>query len=292
MQTVEQHFELVSSVECTLEANPDDLSITKIASLRKLGITRLSIGIQSFHAPHLAYLHRAHTREQAINAVNTARDNGINNISIDLIYAIPSCSHQVWEDDLSTALMLNIEHISAYALTIEKKTVFGKWLAKGNIKPIDNDFAAQQFEMMVTKLARAGFQQYEIANFARHKHYGKHNSNYWKQAFYLGIGPSAHSYNGISRQYNVANNAAYLHSINSNKVPYTLEILHEIEQINEYLLTSLRTMWGSDLNYIRDTYKVDLDVCRKDMLTNYENNGMLVREGSKLFLTQKGKLFR
>ncbi|MFC0183923.1 radical SAM family heme chaperone HemW [Pseudarcicella hirudinis] len=212
-ETISHHFNIKKDAEITLEANPDDLTKEKLQLFKKYQINRLSIGIQSFNENHLKSLNRVHNAHEAESCVKYSQDLGIENISIDLIYAIPAPDHLIWEDDLAKATSLGINHISAYSLTIEPQTVFGKWLKQGKIQAIDDEFAARQFEMLIDTLAAKGYEQYEISNFASESLYSRHNTSYWKQEEYLGVGPSAHSFNGSSRQYNISNNALYVKSI-------------------------------------------------------------------------------
>lgn len=206
LDTIRSFFPIIPNPEITLEANPDDLTISKLKDLSRLGINRLSIGIQSFHAEFLTFLNRSHDSVTAIECVWHAREIGFKNISIDLIYAIPSESDFQWSEDIRQAIALQPDHISCYALTIEEKTVFGRWAATGKFKATDDDTAARHLEILMTELELAGFDHYEISNFARQGFHAKHNSNYWRQEKYLGVGPSAHSYNGNSRQFNISNN--------------------------------------------------------------------------------------
>jgi oxygen-independent coproporphyrinogen III oxidase len=289
-ETIYQYFSVEKNAEITLEANPDDLNPENLKIFKNTGINRLSIGIQSFDENHLNYLHRAHTAAHAHNCVKLAQDLDFQNLTIDLIYAIPAANHQIWEHDLQTAIQLNIPHISAYCLTIESKTVFGNWLKNQKIKPIDEEFAAQQFEILLNTLKINDFEQYEISNFARHQQYSQHNSNYWKKGNYLGIGPSAHSYNGFSRQFNVANNAKYWQSIDNQTIPAEVELLTPINQANEYLMTGLRTKWGVDLQKIKVEYGFDLMDLQKKYLDKYLKINYLQIENNHLYLTESGKL--
>ena len=233
LSAINSQFDVSPNAEITLEANPDDLNPEKIRQLAGAGINRLSIGIQSFHEPHLKLLNRIHSASEAESCVKMAQDAGINNISIDLIYAIPAADHGILQSDMEKAFEMNIAHISAYCLTIEPQTAFGSWLKKKKIKPIDEEFAARQFEILVSSLSQNGYEQYEISNFARNEQYSRHNSSYWKQHSYLGVGPSAHSYNGVSREYNISNNAKYLASIQQNVIPSTYEKLTPEDRVNE-----------------------------------------------------------
>jgi oxygen-independent coproporphyrinogen-3 oxidase len=285
-----QVFGILPDAEITLEANPDDLSPEKLQQLRQLGINRLSIGIQSFHEPHLRWMNRAHNAQEAIDCITWAKQAGFDNISIDLIYALPAENHSLWEQDLQTAIGSGVTHISAYCLTIEERTVFGNWLKKGRIRSIDDEFAARQFEIMTEQLTAAGFEHYEISNFALPGHYSRHNSNYWKKGTYIGIGPSAHSYNGTQRSYNIANNAQYIRAIRAGQLPSETETLTLRDHINEYLMTSLRTQWGTDLNWLLTTYGYNLTALRSDYLLQLTASEQAVIRDNHLILTNKGKL--
>lgn len=291
MDTIHSHFNVHADAEITLEANPDDLDIEKLIQLNGAGINRLSIGIQSFHEPHLKFLNRVHDSFEAGNCVKLAQDAGISNISIDLIYAIPAEDHRILEQDMQSAFDLNVSHISAYCLTIEPQTAFGSWLKKKKIKPIDEEFAAQQFEILIRGLADKGYEQYEISNFARNNQYSRHNSSYWKQRPYLGVGPSAHSYNSISRESNVSNNAQYLTVIQQDKIPATIELLSAADQTNEYLLTGLRTKWGCQLTTLDKLSGSNFEVKLAAELSVMIEKGWLAIENGTIILTQAGKLF-
>jgi oxygen-independent coproporphyrinogen-3 oxidase len=291
LDTIRQHFSVDKDAEITLEANPDDLTADKLRQFYAAGINRLSIGIQSFHEPHLKFLNRIHSATEAGQCVKTAQDIGIQNISIDLIYAIPAESHAILQEDMQKAFELNISHISAYCLTIEPQTAFGSWLKKKKIQPIDEEFAARQFEILIKTLAENGYEQYEISNFARNGHYSRHNSSYWKQRPYLGVGPSAHSYNGSSREYNVSNNAQYLKAIQGNVIPATIEQLSVADQTNEYLLTGLRTKWGVSREKLELLSKGTFRMVHAEDLKRMTASGWIWEDTQSLYLTESGKLF-
>lgn len=288
--TIYKHYSVSTNVEITLEANPDDLTPDVLKYLKQSPINRLSIGIQSFDEGHLRYMNRAHTAIEAEICVKRAQDIGFQNLTVDLIYGIPHPDHSIWEIDLQKAISLEIPHISAYCLTIEPQTVFGKWVKQKKIKPIDEEFSAVQFEMMIQRLEKAGFEQYEISNFARNNQYARHNSSYWLQKQYLGIGPSAHSYNGINRQFNISSNPAYIQSIGQDIIPCTVETLKASEQINDYLLTSLRTRWGCDLDFLQKKWGHNLLEENKEDIKIYMDKGLLSQDKNILRLTKTGKL--
>lgn len=283
-------FRIDSQAEITLEANPDDLNLTKLMDFKKLNINRLSIGIQSFNEAHLKYLNRAHNAMEALQTYKEARKAGFDNISIDLIYGIPYHDHSVWEHDLKTATALNPEHISSYCLTIEEKTAFGSWLKKGKIRQVDEEFAATQFEMLVTTLENNRYIQYEISNFCLPRFESKHNSNYWKQEKYLGLGPGAHSFNGTERQFNISNNAKYIKAILSDNLPAEIDPLTKEDVINEYILTSLRTSEGCDLEKLKVENGHDLFLRCEMYINDLIKKNLCFILGNRLILTTKGKL--
>ena len=285
-----RNFTVDANAEITLEANPDDLSPEKISELAALPVNRLSIGIQSFHEPHLRHMNRAHNAAEAETCVKSAQDAGFANITLDLIYGIPHADHSVWQRDLQKALALQVPHISAYCLTIEPKTVFGKWMEQRKIQPATEDFAAEQAEMLTATLENAGYEQYEICNFARNGNYARHNSGYWLRKKYLGAGPSAHSFNGVSRQHNVAGNAPYVKAIGENSIPKITETLTVAEHINDYLLTSLRTRWGCDLGVLQAEWSHNLLETNRQYIADCLQRQLLVLENGILKLTRTGRL--
>lgn len=290
MKVIQYEYDLASNIEVTLEANPDDLTPEKLEALYESGINRLSIGIQSFHDENLKWMNRQHTGQEAIDAIHHARQAGFENISIDLIYAVPYEDHSLWEADLKQAIRLRPEHISSYCLTIEPKTAFGRWVEKGQMPEIDEDFAAEQFEILLDTMYKHGYEQYEISNFAQPGYESRHNSSYWKDEKYLGIGPSAHSYNGKFRKANVANNAKYLKGMEEDKIPFEIITLSKEDQINEYILTSLRTKWGCSLELLKEKYGVDLLREHRDYLNKISLQDLIYEDEGHLILTDSGKL--
>ena len=281
---------ITSESEITLEANPDDLTKEKLEILKATGINRLSVGIQSFQDDLLKFLNRAHDAQAARQCLENVRSAGFANISIDLIYGIPALSLDRWRETVLEAIRFSPEHISTYALTIEEKTVFGNWQKKGKLKAIDEETEARQFEILMDMLGEAGYRQYEVSNFAKPGFISRHNSSYWKQSHYLGIGPSAHSYNGLSRQFNVRNNALYTRSIQQGQLLFEREVLSDENKINEYILTGLRTDWGCDLKFLREILKDDLLARRGRYLDQILSQGLVSLEEYTLRLTRKGKL--
>ncbi|CAH2559663.1 Heme chaperone HemW [Cardinium endosymbiont of Oedothorax gibbosus] len=283
-------FPIVPAAEITLEANPDDITLEKLQGLHHMGVNRLSIGIQSFHDKVLRYMNRAHTSAMAQNSVKWARVAGFDNLNLDLIYAIPGTTTLDWYADLTQALLLEPEHISAYCLTIKPKTVFGYWHQQGSISEMDETLTAEQFELAVATCSKQGYLHYEISNFCKPEKYSRHNTNYWKSGLYIGIGPGAHAYNGLQRQWNISHNALYIKAIQNGKLPYTEETLTMANHVNEYIMTSIRTCWGCDLAWIREKYAIDLMVTQKDYLAKIILCGLANLIGHTLYLTNSGKL--
>jgi oxygen-independent coproporphyrinogen-3 oxidase len=247
-------FNVKKRAEISIEVNPEDITFDYAAELRCMGFNRISIGVQSFNDDDLTLLNRRHDAAKAVRAILHAQDAGFRNISIDLIYGIPELSMKYWKSNLRLAFKIGIQHLSAYHLTIEPKSVFGHFLRKGKIKPVIEQISIEQFRLTQEMAEKNGFQHYEISNFAHEGFISKHNSNYWLREPYLGIGPSAHSYNGKTRQWNVAVNEKYIESIQHEIIPATTENLDVQKQYNEYVLTSLRTSWGAEIRYIDDKF--------------------------------------
>lgn len=289
-ETINRYFNVAPAAEITLEANPDDLTTAKIQELKSSPVNRLSIGLQSFHAPHLRLMNRAHTADESWAAVRRAQDAGLENITIDLIYGVPAPDHRVWETDLEKVFALQVPHVSAYALTIEPKTALGHWTRQGKFIPSEDEFVAAQFDILVAQMAAHGYEQYEISNFSKPGRVSRHNSNYWRGVPYLGVGPSAHSFNGTARQFNVAHNAQYLAAITADTIPATVETLSVVDQANEYLMTNLRTSWGCDLNHLKDCYGFDLQASHWDYLMRLTQKGLAQLNWPILTLTNHGKL--
>jgi oxygen-independent coproporphyrinogen III oxidase len=287
-QALTRHFDLRNLQEITIEANPDDLSKEKLVLLKQLGFNRLSIGIQSFDDALLKHFNRAHNSIEALACIENSRETGFENISIDLIYSIPMQDMDLWKRNIEKAILLNPEHISAYSLTLEEKTVFGKWHKKGLLKEVDEVDSALDFELLMDMLGNNGYEQYEISNFSKSGFQAKHNSNYWKQAHYLGVGPSAHSYNGESRQANRSNNQLYIKAIESEVLPSEVEWLTRENKINEYIFTSLRTAWGCSLRFLLTTHNFDLR--KSSSMQRFVDQQLIVEKGETIFLTRKGQM--
>jgi oxygen-independent coproporphyrinogen III oxidase len=287
---IQKNYQVATDIEVTLEANPDDLNSQKLNELKAAGVNRLSIGIQSFDENVLTFLNRAHTATEALGCVDAAHKAGINNISIDLIYSIPAQDDNMLQKNLATALALRPNHISAYSLTVEEKTVFGRWASKGKLLAMEEDQSAQQFELVMDLLTQNGYQHYEISNYCLPGFQSKHNTSYWKGKKYLGLGPSAHSYNGGTRQFNISNNHLYIKSIQKGIVPFEREELTNENKINEYLFTSLRTEWGCNLNYLLEQFGYDLATHNKPYLNQLVANSLINLSDNTITLTRAGKL--
>ncbi len=282
-------FEVTDSPEITLEANPDDLSKRKLTMLKMTPVNRFSIGVQSFSNEDLRYLNRAHDSHQAENAIRNAREAGFENLTIDLIYGIPTLSDVKWKDHLHKVVELNIPHFSAYALTVEPKTTLAHLIGKGKTQPVDEEQSARQFEMLMNFAEANGYDHYEISNFALSGRISKHNSSYWLGSKYLGIGPAAHSYNGNSRQWNIANNIRYMKSIAQKTIPFEKELLTQTDRYNEYVLTGIRTKWGCDIKKIAafgTAYKVHFEIAAEPFLVT----GKVHQQDGIYRLTSKGMM--
>ncbi len=290
LETVYENYPVTPDAEITLEANPDDLNREKLLAMKNAGINRLSIGIQSFHNENLKLMNRAHSAEEAKNCLELVKETGFTNLSLDLIYGIPAENHTIWQKDLAAALAFHPHHISAYCLTIEEGTALANWIKKGSFQGVDEEFAAQQFEILMDTLAKNEYEQYEISNFCLPGYYSRHNSNYWKKGKYLGIGPSAHSYDGESRQFNVANNTKYLNALAEQRPQYLYEMLEPQDQVNEYIMTSLRTQWGCDLQLLQANFKHDLMAENTAYIHSLLESERAIIRDNHLILTNKGKL--
>jgi oxygen-independent coproporphyrinogen III oxidase len=288
--SINKNYSVSESPEVTLEANPDDLNEEKIVALKEAGINRISLGVQSFDNTILKFLNRAHTSEDALASIELLRKHGNNNLSIDLIHSIPGQDDLMLRKNLEKILAIAPAHISVYSLTIEEKTVFGKRASRGFLSPIDEAQSAGQFEIAMDTLVDHGYQHYEISNFCLPGFASKHNSSYWQQKKYLGVGPSAHSFDGESRQFNVSNNHHYIKSIHQGKIPFEMETLSKENKINEYIFTSLRTSRGCSLAFLKSNYGYELDLIRPAYLQSITELGYVTLTNQLLVLTRKGKL--
>ena len=283
-------FRVTEKPEITLEANPDDISVNKLKELKEAGINRLSIGVQSFNNENLKKLNRVHDSATALNSLEAARRSGFDNINADLIFSINSGYLPVLKEDLQTMNKFRPEHLSIYCLTIESGTVFGNWQKKGLLRTSTDDEAATEYEFIMDDLEAAGYDHYEISNFSLKGFHSRHNTGYWLNEKYLGIGPSAHSYDRINRYSNISNNALYIKSIESNKIPETIEALTTKDRINEYIMTSLRTKWGCDLQYIKIHFGENILAESGTLIDTMCQQGYMFVRGNNVALTRKGKL--
>jgi len=286
LKTIYRYYDVIKDPEITLEANPDDLTGQKIKELSGTAVNRLSIGTQSFFDEDLQFMNRIHTAEDSVRSVKTATEY-FKNITIDLIYGVPGMSVKKWQKNLETAFDLGVQHISAYALTVEDRTALAAFIRKGKVKPLDEDLARKHFETLVSETADHGYVQYEISNFGKEGFFSKHNTAYWQGGDYLGIGPSAHSFFGNKRSWNVANNARYLKAIQKNTIPQETEFLSEKDRFNEMVMTGLRTIWGVSLYDIGLKFGGEY---RSELIDNAEKHlkeELLKIENDHLLLSKK-----
>jgi oxygen-independent coproporphyrinogen-3 oxidase len=291
INSIYKYYNVDSNVEITLEANPDDLTREKLLAFKKAGINRLSIGIQSFRQVDLQFLSRTHSSTQVTQCITDAQQAGFHNLSIDLIYGIPTLSDEGWKENLEHTFSFGISHISAYSLTIENKTPLEFMIRKGRTKPVDENQSISHYHILSAMMQKQGYEHYEISNFSLPGAYSRHNTGYWQGKHYLGVGPSAHSYNGVSRQWNVANLARYIESAASGTVESEHEILSPVTQLNEYIMTSLRTMWGCDLVAVREKFGAE---SAERLLVNshaFVDAKQMIYQYDKLILTPEGRLF-
>ena len=287
---IHANFKVKSNPEITLEANPDDLSFEYLNDLKNgTPINRLSIGIQSFSEEDLLWMNRAHNAFEARACIEYAQGAGFDNLTIDLIYGSPTTSDEQWQANLDIAFGYDIPHLSCYSLTVEENTPLSTGVKKGKMKPVEEEKSARHFEIVMAEMKRFGFLHYEISNFAQPGCFARHNSSYWLGVPYLGIGPSAHSFDGKNRQWNVANNAQYIKSLNAQNVPKTVEILTPAQRYNEYVMTTLRTIWGCDPSVIgRKFGKIYLKYFNQKIL-QFIQNQTVTTDGKKYFLTDAGR---
>lgn len=290
LSNITKNFNISNDCEITIELNPDDVNPEYLSNIKSLNINRISLGIQSWRDTDLKMLNRRHDAAQAVFALKNTLSAGFKNVTIDLIYGIPGMTMKDWESNLDFSFTFDIKHLSAYHLTIEQGTMFGKMLKKGEITEIDENDSAAQFNTLIDKAENAGFVQYEISNFGKPGFFSIHNSNYWKQVSYLGLGPSAHSFNGYSRQWNVRDLKGYIKAVNKGKPYFEREDLDVKTRFNEYIMTSLRTMWGIDLDYVEKMFEKEGYDYVVNLSGKYRNYGMMKLEKNSLVLTNQGKL--
>ncbi len=285
-------YNVSSHAEITLEANPDDLSIDKLKELKRLEINRLSIGLQSFNDEELIWMNRAHTAAESEASVKRSQDKGFENISIDLIYGSKFSNLTNWKKTLDKTISLDVKHISSYNLTIEDKTKLGHDFKVKKEMAIDDEKSSELFLEMIDRLEKNKFIHYEISNFGKENWFSNHNSNYWKGIDYIGFGPSAHSFDGVSRQWNISNNSLYIKNVNdTNESYFEKELLSEVDQFNKYILTSLRTIWGIDAEVLKNKFSSEIIHSFNRNINTYISKGMVTFTNNQYVLTIKGKLF-
>jgi oxygen-independent coproporphyrinogen III oxidase len=291
MDAVYSTFDVKEDAEVTFETNPDDIDARSLMTWKQNGVNRLSIGIQSFFKEDLEWMNRAHNDIQAIESINLAQQSGFHNMSIDLIYGTPTLSDEHWLHNLRTAVNMNIPHLSCYALTVEPGTALDSMTKKKKVLQVNGDDQARQFLAVTDFLISKGYEHYEISNFALPGKRSRHNSSYWNGARYLGLGPSAHSFNGTSRQWNAANNAIYVKSLAGGQVQFEQEILSDTQRFNEYVMTSLRTMEGTDIDVVKDKFGAEAgnDLAKNSL--KFVERGLMRNDKGRLILTEEGKLF-
>jgi len=290
LNTITSLYTVSADAEITLEANPDDLGKEQLQALRQTDINRLSIGIQSFFDDDLAWMNRAHRANEAESSVKRAQDTGFENITADLIYGYPLLTDQKWKSNLEKIFALDIPHVSSYAMTVEPRTALASFIKTKKQQPMDEQQSAEQFVLLIDAMQAHGFEHYEISNFCKPGQYSRHNSNYWRGVKYLGVGPSAHSYNGDTRQWNIANNSKYIASLEKSEIPAETETLSETDRLNEYIMTSLRTMWGLELRKLEEIAPGSSAVLGKSAVKFLEKEWITQKENT-IFLTNPGKLY-
>ena len=288
---ITEYYQVSSSAEISLEANPDDLNPQKVKELKQTLINRFSIGIQSFFEEDLKWMNRAHSAAEAHSSIKRVQDAGFENITADLIYGYPLLTDAKWKFNIRQLIELQIPHISSYSMTVEPATALASFISKGTQKPMDENQSARQFEALMEELEGAGFEHYEISNFAKPGRYSRHNSNYWEGVNYIGIGPSAHSFNGESRQWNIANNMKYIQAIQSNIIPSEIEHLSIENRINEYIMTSLRTSKGMNLNQLSHNFGEEHAEEIIQGLDPFLEKEWIINKDHIVTLTRTGKLF-
>ena len=275
LDTIEENFTVIESPEITLEANPDDLSDAVILGLAKSPINRLSIGVQSFFEEDLKSMNRAHNANEAKNCLSMATRH-FDNITVDLIYGVPKMTNKRWKENLHTLFNFGINHISSYALTVEPKTALDSFIKQGKYPKLEEQVAREHFEILVEETQKQGFVHYEISNFGKPNYFSKHNTSYWQGKKYIGIGPSAHSFNQTHRSWNVSNNAKYIKSLQENVLPNEVEMLTINDQFNEYIMTGLRTIWGVSLSKIENKFGIDFKKRLLKAADKFIQQGLLV----------------
>lgn len=291
LETLSRHYVVSPTAEITLEANPDDIQAGKVSAWRDSGINRLSIGIQSFYPEHLRWMNRAHSAEQAMECIPVAQDAGIDNLTIDLIYGIPGLTDAQWASNVRQAIAFDVAHLSCYALTVEPKTALEALIRKKALADTNPEDQARQFLLLTEWLEQAGYEQYEISNFAKPGFRSRHNSSYWQGVPYLGLGPSAHSYAKGKRQWNIASNIRYIESIKAGRIPFEEELLTASQQYNEYIMTALRTLEGISFAEVSRRFGLNRSAALLRQLQAYPPGEHLNLLESSVTLTREGRLF-
>ena len=291
-ETLQKRFSFSEKIEITLEANPDDINKEKLLAWQSLGINRLSVGIQSFQDEELKWMNRVHTAKESLDCIDAIQSAGFDNYSIDLIYGSPLLDDSNWKKNVAIVIEKKIPHISCYALTVEPSTALNKMILQGKKEAVDADRQANQFSLLMEWMERAGYQHYEISNYALPGKKSIHNSNYWEADAYYGFGPSAHSFDGHkTRSWNIANNALYIQSLANNQIPKEQEVLSSQEQLNEYSMTALRTNTGIDLNKVESIHGADAVTGLLNAAQPYIQSKKIRVEDNHILLSKEGKLF-
>lgn len=291
LHTVYSLFSIAPDAEITLEANPDDMTTEALHSWLDLGVNRLSVGIQSFNQSQLNWMNRAHTAQESLACVANAAKIGFKNFSVDLIYGLPNLTNKQWEMEINQALSLGVNHLSTYCLTVENKTALANLVKTGKVTPLSDEKQSEQFMLLTNMLAENGWDHYEISNSCKSNNYAKHNTAYWQRKNYLGIGPSAHSYNGKQRKWNIANNQQYIKRINDNETAFEIENLTVADQINEYILTGLRTKWGISLTTLLNNWQFAIPSNEQQSINKWCSKGLMFKHDNILTLTKEGRLY-
>ncbi|MEN8115667.1 MAG: radical SAM family heme chaperone HemW [Bacteroidota bacterium] len=285
---LDKQWKIDSNAEITLEANPDDLTATYLNGIRQAGINRLSIGIQSFQDKLLERMNRRHNSEQAVQAVENAAKAGFQNISVDLIYGLPELTETEWQDNLDHVFQLPVHHLSAYHLTYHKGTPFYSWLKKGTLKELSETESIRQFNMLIDLAQKNGFEHYEISNFAKNEIYSRHNTSYWTGKKYLGLGPSAHSFDGSSRRWNVLDTEDYIQAFENNTGYFEEEFLTPEDKFNEYILTRIRTQWGISFDYVRQNFGKEKADYLEKQISKYKETKKIIVKNNIITLSREG----
>lgn len=284
-------FNVAEDAEITMEANPDDLTDEYLVGIKRCGVNRLSIGVQSFHDEDLRLINRRHSGQEAHEAVCRANMAGFKDITLDLIYGIPGAEDARWQENVHQLIALNVSHFSAYALTIEEGTALNWMIKKGKCLPVDEEQAVRQYEYLIDMALQSGYEHYEVSNFARPGCYSRHNTAYWQGNMYMGLGPAAHSFDGMSRRWNVSGISGYIDSVNSGEVAFEREVLTENNRYNEFVMTGLRTMWGVDCQMLEKMFGKDVMTCYQQAVSPFITRGWVVFIDGVYKLTRQGVLF-